>query len=523
MSTYSQTRYLALHLPTLPTDRLIRLNRANSDEALVTIDKFKGGWCLAAINNNAQNLGLHAGLPLADARARFPHLKVIEAEPQQDQALLDAIADWCLRYTPLTALSEAGGIMLDITGCAHLFGGELALRADLCARLKQQGLNVKAAIASTVGVAWAAAHHSRYSLVPQGREAAFLSDLPLSALRLPQDTLEALTRLGLKTILDVQSRPRAPLTARFGPHILTRLGQALGELQEPISPRLPLPVYSAERRFAEPIARDEDIHSSVFLLISRLCDALEKQGEGALHLRLTLFRADGAVKMLEGSFSRATREPKLLQDVLMRRLEAIADAFDPGFGFDCLIVSIDKTGPCDLTPNSLLNEKTAPDPTSFIDAMSARLGKTHVQRLIAQDTHIPEQAQAYRTAQGIAQKAFAQNGALSPQWSAYISEDGEPPTRPLRLFSNPEPVETLASVPDGPPIRFRWRRVLHEVARADGPERIACAWWRDEQGQALTRDYYRVEDKQGRRFWLFRRGLYHEHEAPRWYMHGLFA
>ena len=471
-------------------------------------------------------LGLQPGLPLADARARFPQLQVIEAEPQHDHALLETIADWCLRYTPLTALSEAGSIMLDITGCAHLFGGEVELRADLCARLKRQGFAVKAAIASTVGVAWAAAHHSRYSLVPEGREAEFLSSLPLSALRLPQNTLDALERVGLKSIADVQSRPRAPLTARFGPDLLARLGQALGELQEPISPRLPLPVYSAERRFAEPISREEDIRAVSLSLISKLCESLQKQGEGALHMRLTLFRADGAVKVLDAAFGRATREQRLLQEVLMRRLEAVADEFDPGFGFDCLIVSIGKAGRCDQSANSFLNEQTAPDLTPFIDAMSARLGKSHVQRLMIHDTHVPEAAQAWVAAQGMAQNLaqnLVQNTGLDLNWNTYMPDEGEPPTRPIRLFANPEPVETLASVPDGPPIRFRWRRVLHEVARADGPERIACPWWRDEQGQALTRDYYRVEDKQGRRFWLFRHGLYQDHQAPRWYMHGLFA
>jgi len=497
---------------------LQRLRRASSDEAVVTINKYKSAWRLAAINKHAQMLGLQPGLPLADARARFPQLQVIEAEPQHDHALLENIADWCLRYTPLTALSESGGIMLDITGCAHLFGGEVELRADLCQRLKRQGLAVKAAIASTVGVAWAAAHHSRYSLVPEGREAEFLSELPLAALRLPQNMLDALERVGLRSIADVQSRPRAPLTARFGPELLTRLGQALGELQEPISPRLPLPVYSAERRFAEPISREEDIRAVSLSLINKLCDALQKQGEGALHMRLTLFRADGAVKVLDAAFGRATREQRLLQEVLMRRLEAIADEFDPGFGFDCLIVSIGKAGRCDHSVNSFLNEQTAPDLTPFIDAMSARLGKSHIQRLMMHDTHVPEAAQARVAAQGMVQST-----SLAMAWSAYLVEEGEPPTRPIRLFANPEPVETLASVPDGPPIRFRWRRVLHEVARADGPERIACEWWRDEQGQALTRDYYRVEDKQGRRFWLFRHGLYQEHVAPRWYMHGLFA
>ncbi len=465
---------------------------------------------------------MQPGLPLADARARFPQLHVIEAEPQHDQALLEALADWCLRYTPLTALSQSRGIMLDITGCAHLFGGEVKLRADLCQRLKRQGLAVKAAIASTVGVAWAAAHHSRYSLIPQGREAEFLSGLPLSALRLPENMLDALERVGLKSIADVQSRPRAPLTARFGYELLNRLGQALGTLEEPISPRLPLPVYSAERRFAEPISREEDIRAVSLSLIKKLCDSLQKQGEGALHIRLTLFRADGAVKILDAAFGRATRDQRLLQEVLMRRLETIADEFDPGFGFDCLIVNISKAGRCDHSASSFLNEQTAPDLTPFIDAMSARLGKSHIQRLMIHDTHVPEAAQARVTAQGMIQN-MAQNTALALVWSTYLSEDGEPPTRPIRLFANPEPVETLASVPDGPPIRFRWRRVLHEVARADGPERIACEWWRDVQGQALTRDYYRVEDKQGRRFWLFRHGLYQEQEAPRWYMHGLFA
>ena len=514
MSASLPSRYLALHFPYLSTDRLKRLRHAKPGEPLVTIEKYKSAWRLAALDEVAQALGLEVGLPLADARARFPNLQVIKAEPDKDHALLEALADWCLRYTPLTALSEAGGLMFDITGCAHLFGGEVDLRADLCARLKRQSLKVKAAIASTVGVAWAAAHYSRYSLVPAGREAEFLDSLPLAALRLPSKILDALERLGLRSIADVQSRPRAPLTARFGPELLQRLDQALGLLEEPISPRLPLPVYSAQRRFADPIAREEDVRAVTLSLIKKLCISLEKHGEGALHLRLHLFRADGMVKHLEASLSRATREPRLLQEVLMRRLEAIADEIDPGFGFDCLIVSIGKIGRCDIRPTALLDEQKAPDITPFIDAMSARLGKARVQRLNPHDSHIPEHAQTYIP---------AQNGVLTLDWNHHLAEEGEPPTRPIRLFAHPEPIETIAAVPDGPPIRFRWRRVLPEVARVDGPERIASEWWRDENHRALTRDYYRVEDKEGRRFWLFRNGLFSESEAPRWFMHGLFA
>jgi protein ImuB len=487
-----------------------------ADQPLVTVWKENGALCLAAVDQKAALLGLTPGMTLTDARIIHPRLATVEADPRADRHFVENLADWCLRYTPLIARAGTNGLMLDISGCAHLFDGENALRKDLVSRLKQQGLTAKAAIAPTIGAAWAAAHFGTDD-VADGDECRALIDLPLRALRLPMATAAALERLGLKRIGDILDRPRAPLTARFGSLVLHRLAQALGTEEEPLSPRLPLAPYTAERRLAEPIAYEAGVMAIILSLAHRLSEMLERHGEGARHIRLMLFRADGVVKFVEAALSRPTREPQAFCDLLRERLAALADHFDPGFGFDCVTLAILEAAPFEGETISFSDTQEATDLARLIDRLGAHLGTKRVTRLKHLDSHIPESANVSLCAHSLAT-------APDHAWDLHTRNPDEPPLRPIRLFEKPEPVQAIATVPDGPPVRFRWRSVLHEVTRVEGPERIASEWWRDEGGHAFTRDYFRVEDAAGRRFWLFRDGLYdRETTKPRWFVHGLFA
>ena len=401
--------------------------------------------------------------------------------------------------------------MLDITGAAHLFGGEAALLADLHQRLAAQGFAARATIADTPGAASAAARFADQAVVPPGEAAAMLAPLPLAALRLDRDSVSALARVGLKRIGQIIGEARAPLAARFGTALIRRLDQALGHEEEAIGPRRPVPALIAERRFAEPIAREEDIAATLSSLAAGLAASLEKQGLGARLLELALFRVDGVVNRIAVGAGRPVRTPRLVLDLFREKFAGLGDDLDAGFGFDMARLSVLAAAPAGPVQIDLAGDAHAEaDLDGLIDRIGARLGPASVRRIVARDSHVPERAEMQMPADAGARPERG-IGAASP---GFID-------RPLRLLAKPEPVVAIAEVPDGPPVRFRWRRAFYRVTRAEGPERIAAEWWLNDD---LTRDYFRVEDAAGHRFWLYREGLYRrETAAPRWYLHGVFA
>ena len=590
----------------------------------------KSALRIAAMNDAAARLGLTVGTALADARARHPALEVAPSDPAADRGLLDAIADWCDRYTPLVGIDAPAGIMLDVAGCTHLFGGEAALARDIVTRLAAQGLRARVGIADTPGCAWAVARYgawadmpvirgepkgrsltsklagtdfasplprgersraqrageggrtstdgfepphpapsastsprrgevkeatsagSMYSarapasrndedrhvvILPPGGMREALAPLPLAALRLEPETVAALADVGLNRIADVLDLPRATLAARFDASFLRRLDQALGREDEPITPKRPAPSYMAEQHFAEPIARERDVLGTIARLSIRLGYAMEARGEGARLVELALFRTDGKVHRLAVGAGAPVHEANRISRLFADRLAGLGEACDPGFGYDLVRLSAPVTERCAPVQTSLAADRGAADHAGelghLIDRLGARFGLRRVTRLAPQDTHIPEFAVAavpahahlacaaprLRGAAEVQAKAVPERDAIEP-----ATQDTLAPARPARLFARPERIEAIAEVPDGPPVRFRWRRVLHEVTAADGPERIALEWWRDAEGSALTRDYFRIETRAGMRVWLYREGLYgRETDAPRWFLHGLFG
>jgi protein ImuB len=526
MSVSSSQRLLSLWLRRLSTDRIAKLREKSRETSspLVLYGKRGNAETIVAVDDAAERLGLHTGLALAQARAMHPTLEAIPEDVEADASLLESIADWCLRYTPLVACDTLDGLLLDISGCAHLYGGEHALVADLASRIERAGFAYRIAIAGTIGAAWAAAHYGEPASHACGQERAVLAPLPLAALRLAPVTVAALARVGLKRIGDIVDLPRAPLTARFGVEFMRQLERALSREHEPLNPRLPVAPYVAEQRFAEPIAREQDVLAIVERLAARLKLALERRGDGARRIELTLFRTDGAVRRLAAGTSRPLRDAGEIRALFVERLAALADAFDPGFGFDMARLSVVIAEPCPPEQIGIGGgedaAKVGRQVDQLVDRLSARLGATRVRRLIAQDSHIPELAAATVPAQ-------AALAAADAGWDTFRQHRAEADLspRPLRLLTRPEPIEALAEVPDGPPLRFRWRHALHEVIAAEGPERIGGAWWSEHGGPA--RDYFRVEDKTGLRFWLFRSGLYRDlaqgAAAPAWFLHGAFA
>jgi protein ImuB len=516
MGASCSQRLLSLWLRRLSTDRIDRSREVSAP--LVVYGKRGNAELIVAVDEAAERLGLHAGLALAQARAMHPALQAIGENAEADAQLLEKIADWCLRYTPLVAVDAPDGLLLDIGGCAHLYGGEDALTADLAARLERAGFAYSIAIAGSIGAAHAAAHFGEPGRYASGEERNVLAPLPLAALRLPADTVAALARVGLKRIGDIVDLPRSPLTARFGVDLLRQLDRALGTEHEPLNPRLPIAPYAAEQRFAEPIAREEDVLAIIMRLAARLQFALERRGDGVRRLELTLFRTDGELRRIAVGCSRPLRDPAQIRALFVERLAALADEFDPGFGFDMARLSVLVAEAAPPEQIGIGGSEDAAEVDRLVDRLSARLGARRVRRLIAQDSHIPEIAAA---------AVPAQMTGTDPGWPAYrqYAAAAELASRPLRLLARPEPIEAVAEVPDGPPLRFRWRRALHEVIAAEGPERIEGAWWSEHGGPA--RDYFRVEDKSGLRFWLFRAGLYRDlaqgASTPTWFLHGTFA
>lgn len=447
-------RILALWLPRLPTDRLKRLAKNTPDASrnnapLVIAGRANNALFVHALNRSAQQLGLYRGQPLANARAMIDNLAVVSADERADLALLENTADWCDRFTPLVAADSPDGLFLDITGVAHLFGGEALMLKHVTEKLTAQGFAVQAAIAGTSLAARALARYAHRSIARPGEDRRLIAPLPIAALDCGEDRLRALKRAGLKTIAQVAERGRAELTARLGAHFLTRLNVMLGAEEKPLTPRRPLPDLRAEQIFAEPVVTQEIIAKSLHALAVSLCEILEREGQGLRQMQACFFRADGKVERITVKTGAPLRDPDVMLRLLNQRLDALADPLDPGFGFDLIRLE------------ACLAEKTHAAETSFdtqentrwqinflLDRLSARFGEQRVQRFVAQDTHIPE-------AQGVA--VPAQERDFTGAWTRK-RHAGDPPLRPLRLLERPEEIHgVLATVPDSPPARFRWR------------------------------------------------------------------
>ncbi|UDL94840.1 DNA polymerase Y family protein [Lichenihabitans sp. PAMC28606] len=558
------TTYLSVWLSHLPTDRLKRLgpglkrNGGRSGDApaqpgLVTLAKIKGAQRVVSVDAVAAAHAVKSGMTLADARAIHPGLAVADADPRSEAATLDAIGAWCGRFTPLVALDGADGLVLDIGGVAHLFGGPEALVRLLESGLAAQGFTPQAAIAETPEAAWALARFGTVKIAPVSTGKDFakqMAALPLAALRLEPATIQSLAQAGLRRVGDLVWRPRAPLAARFGNRLFERLDAVMGQLKNPISPRFDPPAFVVEQVFASPIAQREAIEGTLLALSGHLCGLLERHQKGARGLVATLFRVDGVVKRISVGTSRPLDQPDAMARLFRERIESVGeDGLDTGYGFDLVRLAVHEAETLPLQQTDLVPEEEAlpdiEDLGDLVDRLGARLGLRRVTRLQTEDRHGPEFAVMAVPAVTVPMMP----AGLDRPFAKPTRPNPDPLSRPIRLFARPEPIETIAGIPDGPPVQFKWRRNTHEVTAIEGPERIAPEWWKHDRNDRLaeTRDYFRAEDRHGRRFWLFREGLFGSgqqasHKAsnderasdhaplspepsrlPRWYVHGLFG
>jgi protein ImuB len=517
------SRFVSIFLPHLPLERLTQERAASGaapladDRPLALVGNQERGLVLTAVNAASVSQGLLPGLGLADARAICPHLLTLPAAPQKDRQTLLGLARWTsCRYSPTLNADDDDGLWIDITGVPHLFGGERALLADMAGRFARAGFTARLALAETLGGAHALARYASASLiVPEGEIRPALAPLPVEALRLEPEITGLLRRLGLKRIGQLYDLPRASLERRFhaketAEAVLLRLDQALGRRQEARSPLLPSPDFAARLPFPEPLITHDGILTGLEHLAAELCRKLARAGRGCRRLALWVARADGSSTVIEAGLSAPSREP----GHLLRLVEDKIETLDMGFGVDLMALTALVTEPLSPAQTALTEPDGKAAPEALIDRLVNRLGGRAVRRLVPKASHIPELAQNLRS-------AFA-GPSLWPE------SDLSKPQRPPLLFTRPEPVSVIAEIPEGPPARFTWRHVSRRVTKAEGPERIAPEWWRTPspgQEQARPRDYYRIEDEDGHRYWVFRDGLYRGGElgAPAWYLHGLFA
>lgn len=506
------TRVISVYLPDWATDRLRRQAGSSARPAeapLVVAGRDRNRRVLTAADAAAQALGLHPGMPVTKAQALVPGLVIEPADPGADAESLERLALWMLqRVAPIVAVDPPDGIVIDSTGADHLHGGEAAMLEALVGRLTLSGVTARAAIADTWGAAHALARHRADPILiaAPGTTTALLAPLPLEALRLPPAIPAGLRDLGFVRIGDLIGQPRAPLTRRFGPELCRRLDQALGLAAEPIEPLRPEGVIEVRRSFAEPIAAAETIARHTARLVGALCAVLEEQGLGARRLDLICHRVDSRAQAVRIGLARPVRDPRRLTRLLCDRIETI----DPGFGIEILSLAAPLAEPLGLRQaGSSLIETPAPDLSGLIDRLTNRVGGKAVYRFAPVASDVPERS--VRRVPALAEETGA---GWPDHWP-----------RPARLLPRPEPIETMALLPDHPPNWIIWRGVRHRVRRADGPERVFGEWWKRDAELAAVRDYFRIEDEAGERFWIFRAGDGEDAAtgSHRWFLHGVFG
>nr|WP_231592631.1 DNA polymerase Y family protein [Pelagovum pacificum] len=466
------------------------------------------GPVIHATNRAAEQAGISRGARVVDMRALCPEMHLDYADLQGDRMALQKLMLWARRWCPWTALDGAAGLVMDTTGSDHLWGGEALMLRDMEEKLSRLGLSAGLATAPTHGAAWAFARFGgvRETCPPEALDAR-VAHLPARALRVDADTVLLLDRLGLKTVGALAGVPRLSLARRFAradlaQNPLMRLDQMMGRLPEPVQPPEDPPRFGVTARLPEPV---EDPAPHIPALAEELCEGLAAEGFGARRVTLTVYRTDGEVSRVEVATSRATRDAPHVAKLFEGRL----DRLDPGFGFD--LVTLDASVAEEMDQVQTRLDGGADDGAEvarLTDRLTARFGAPAVRRPLLRESHVPERREHWLP-------------ALAP---GRRRPEPEPRPRPARLLEPPEQIAVLYAVPEGPPAQFAWRRLTHRVVRFAGPERIAPEWWADRPGVRL-RDYYRIEDQHGRRYWLYRDGVLGDGrgDEPRWFVHGIFT
>ena len=495
-------RFLSLWFRHLLTDAYVLHKPALRNQPFVLAVSERGRRVIRAAHTVAEAAGIRTGMAVADARAVLPALQVVALSPGKEGRLLRQLGAWCLRYTPDVALDLPDGLMLDISGCPHLWGGERAYLRDLVLKLKAMGYDARAAIADTMGTAWAVARYGRETpIVPAGLQSEALQSLPPAALRLEPEVTGRLHTLGLYTIGHFSHMLRPALQRRFGKALLNRLDQALGTLTEHLDPLRPAPPYEVRLPCPEPIRTAAGIEEALRRLLKAICLRLDQEGKGLRTAVLTCYRIDHQKETVQIQTSSPCRDAAHLLKLFALRIPQIR----PAWGIDLFLFEARETEALPVQQEALwqvagTDEKAVAE---LLDKIAGKVGRGKVHRYLPQAHYWPERA--YRKA-----------ASLQEEPQEAWREDA---LRPVFLLPRPEKITVSVLLPDYPPLLFRYRGRIYRIAKAEGPERIEREWWLEE---GLYRDYYAVEAENGARYWLFRAGPYNAPQSA-WYLHGFFA
>jgi protein ImuB len=496
-------RFVVIWFPYLRTDWFTRRNQNLKELPFVLTVPDHGRQVISAANSISRAQAVETGMALADARAIIPSLQFFDDRPELSHRLLKGLAEWCIRYTPFVAIDLPGGLILDATGCTHLWGGESGYLEHITTRLKNLGYHTRAAMADTIGTAWAMAHYGKDCLIIESKQqTTALVSLPAEALRIEVETVEQLYKLGLRRISSFIGMPRSALRRRFGQLILKRLDQALGNEEEIVEPVQPVIPYQERLPSLEPIITARGIEIGLQRLLDTLCHRLKNEQKGLKKALFKCYRSDGRIEKIEIG----TNHPSSNSAHLFKLFELKIPSIEPGPGIDLFLLEAQKTETVSPLQEKLWQKTGGLNNiqlSELFDRIAGKFGNNHIHRYVPDEHYWPERS---------IKPALSVNEELSTEWKT-----GRP--RPVQLLPCPEQVQVTAPVPDYPPMNFRYKGKLHKIIKADGPERIEQEWWL-QQGQ--HRDYYYVEDEEGKRYWLFRAGHYTD-SSYQWFIHGFFA
>ncbi len=497
-------RFVSIWFCYLKTDWMIRRKPGLKQIPFVMVLPDHGRMIITAANKTAEIEGVEKGMVLADARAIISPLQYFDDEPERNEKLLNGLAEWMIRYTPIVAVDLPDGLILDVSGCAHLWSGEQQYLANIKKRLNDFGYDIRIAIADTVGAAWAIARFGyNLSVIEPGNQSTALLLLPPASLRLEADFVERLEKLGLRQVQHFINFPRASLRRRFGTGLLKRLDQALGYEEEIIQPVHPVELYDERLPCLEPIVTATGIEIALQRLLETLCGKLRQEEKGLRTALFKCYRIDGKMEMMEIGTNRPTANTKHL----FRLFEDKIPTIEPALGIELFILIAPIVEELSPTQEKLWEKTGGLDNSNLIeliDRIEGKFGANHIHRYLPDDHYWPERS--FKEANTI-QEIFQNTWKIDRP-------------RPLQLLSKPQIIEVTAPVPDYPPMNFRYKGKFHKILKADGPERIEQEWWLQE-GQ--HRDYYCVEDEEGNRYWLFRSGHYDRIKSYQWFIHGFFA
>ncbi|MCP4933590.1 MAG: hypothetical protein GY927_05155 [bacterium] len=528
-------RFVSLFLPHFAIENHERQpeghKRQNAPFALV--DLISKGQRLWAVDEAARKQGLVRNMALSDALALCPSLATKQAAPQKDVRRLLQLASWCERYSPLSNVHDDNSLWIDVTGSTHLFAGEQGLLAAISKDFRQQGYTVKLALAGSFAAAFALSHFvfddkAKAPIIPSQSSFTqlqhYLYSLPVTALRLHENTCSLLHRLGLMTLGQLMDLPRESLKRRFpspdqARSVLFRLDQILELRDEPLAPLTPPVLFSSRLRFAQALFSKHGLERALTRLLDDVTWQLERQNQGARSLTFSLWRSDGSTSHIAIGTAQPCRDKAHLFNLFKEKISRI----EPGFGIDVIALFVAKAEPLSVKQISLQSRQKSDrsrSPFVLIDRLRNHLGAQKIGYLQALPSHIPERAQSLTTSSP--PQTMPPLHAASPASPSVIYD------RPFLLLNPPESIDVLAPLPDDPPLSFTWRRVTRKVITSNGPERLTREWWRElGQKPSRPRDYYKVSTREGGTFWLYRNGLYQGSEEcrspPQWFIHGFFG